>query len=159
MRKLAGFAIVLLCLVCAGIRISFCDLSLESSHPPTKESKQTLAQTFAHYIRGLLYDGENKIEQAIEETRGMVLSNDNRVCNIYFTYSCGGHTENSCDVWNSDTPSFSHAKIDGNSGLRESFDLTREDQARKWILSRPDVYCNLVADAHVHSLKNGHSKP
>ena len=42
-------------------------LSLEKGTSLSEKSTQTLSRAFAHYIRGILYDNENKIDKAIEE--------------------------------------------------------------------------------------------
>ncbi|MGD9487692.1 MAG: SpoIID/LytB domain-containing protein [Calditrichaceae bacterium] len=94
------------------------------------------------------------IDRAVKETRGQVLGDNGRVCDAHFTYSCGGHTENAADVWLTSTSNFSIGKYDGNSNKKNEVDLTREEEGQKWILRRPDVYCNLVSNEPPAALKD-----
>jgi len=95
----------------------------------------------------LRYYGKNfnnpVIENALQETRGVLLKSGDKVCNAYFSYSCGGHTENTSGVWlNEDVP-YVTGRFDGKPENDPHLDLTRETDVRKWILDRPEVYCKV----------------
>jgi len=90
-------------------------------------------------------DGNEVINQAVKETTGLVLQSDETVCNAYFSYSCGGFTENASDVWFKENDCFSTGKYDGEKPLQKDLDLTSEDNVEQWILDRPDVYCRQEA--------------
>jgi len=95
----------------------------------------------------LRYYGKNfnnpVIEKALQETRGILLKSGDKVCNAYFSYSCGGHTENTSGVWlNEDVPYVS-GKFDGKPENDPHLDLTLETDVRKWILDRPEVFCKV----------------
>ncbi len=95
------------------------------------------------------------IEKAVTETDGMVLGKDNKICNAYFTYSCGGHTENASGVWLGVDFKFSKGKYDGSDSHNTQLDLTQEKNVREWILNRPNVYCKLISKEQPQSLKVG----
>ena len=83
------------------------------------------------------------IDQALQETRGLIMTNESQVCNAYFSYSCGGHTENPSGVWLYEDADYAHGKFDGPPEADPELDLTEEENVRRWILDRPKVYCQL----------------
>ncbi len=87
--------------------------------------------------------GENNesIDKALAETKGMILSSEKLVCNAYFSYSCGGHTENASGVWLNDSVDYIKGKPDKLEADSFSFNLQNEGDVRKWILGRPEVLC------------------
>ncbi|OPX34967.1 hypothetical protein B1H10_02330 [candidate division KSB1 bacterium 4484_188] len=99
---------------------------------------------WGHCLRyyGQDFNDEN-IETAVEETRGQVIYTDKNICNAFFNLICGGHTEDASGVWEIDETSQNHAKFDGKKQPKEFAHLEDEDTVRKWILTRPDAYCNL----------------
>ncbi|HID38123.1 MAG TPA: hypothetical protein EYP36_01235 [Calditrichaeota bacterium] len=100
-------------------------------------------------------DGNEVINQAIEETSGLVLHRDEKVCNAYFSYSCGGFTENACDVWFKEDDCFSTGKYDGEKSPQNDLDLTVEAIVEQWIMVRPDVYCRQEAADQPHLTRVG----
>ncbi len=83
------------------------------------------------------------IDKALEETRGLILKHGLKVCNAYFSYSCGGHTENTFGVWLYEDAEYMQGKFDGPEQDDPKLDLTNEEDVRRWILDRPNVYCRL----------------
>jgi len=86
------------------------------------------------------------IDQAILETRGLILSSDSRVCPSYFHYSCGGHTEHASAIWQDGIDELAKGKADSANQKLEVLDLKDETNLKKWILDRPDVLCK--TDGH-----------
>jgi len=93
------------------------------------------------------------IENALNETRGFVLEKSGGVCEAFFSYSCGGHTENAADVWLTDEIKFAAGKYDGRADHRKNYKLADEENARQWILSRPEVYCKQDPEDRVKTTK------
>ncbi len=84
-----------------------------------------------------------QVDAAVRQTVGQVLQNHGRICNAYFSYSCGGHTENTSGVWlNEDVP-YIQGKFDGEAVDDPGLDLTKEEDVRKWIMTRPEVNCKI----------------
>ena len=100
-------------------------------------------------------DNDPIIKQALKETKGLVLKQEEKVCNAYFSYSCGGHTENAADIWFMDEDGFSSGKYDGEKPPKNKLDLTDEEMVKQWILDRPDVYCNQEAGNHAQLTRVG----
>ncbi len=100
-------------------------------------------------------DGNDVIDRAIKETHGLVLHRDEKVCNAYFSYSCGGYTENASDVWFKENDCFSTARYDGEELPPDDLDLTVEDVVEQWILDRPNVYCRQEATDKTHLTRVG----
>jgi SpoIID/LytB domain protein len=83
------------------------------------------------------------IDMAVEETRGQVILTNGNICDAYFNLICGGHTEDASGVWEIDESPQFHGKYDWKKTPKEFSNLHKEDVVRKWILSRPDAWCNL----------------
>jgi SpoIID/LytB domain protein len=83
-------------------------------------------------------------EEAVNETRGTVITYQNEICDARYSKACGGITENFDTAWDdkrvpylesiSDAPVF-HLPI------------KTEEEASAWILSAPDVYCQTNDEA------------
>ncbi len=91
------------------------------------------------------YQGITKINnphviKAIEETRGQVLSYNNEICDARFSKCCGGATEEFQFCWENTPKQYLAAIRDTAEGGR--YDLTKEEDAEKWILGTPDAFCN-----------------
>ena len=81
------------------------------------------------------------VQQAIETTRGEVLVYDGKICDARFSKCCGGVTEYFENTWEPVNHPYLTKVID--SDTQSSIpNLSQEENARKWILSTPDVFCN-----------------
>jgi stage II sporulation protein D len=95
-------------------------------------------------VYGGIKQEDERTTKAVQATRGMVLVNDNRLLEAHYCAVCGGHTEDADVTWA--TP-FTHA-LEGRpctlSDTVELPDLTTETGVRKYIMSSPNVCCNLA---------------
>jgi SpoIID/LytB domain protein len=81
------------------------------------------------------------VRQAIMETRGMVLTYDDKICDARYSKSCGGVFEEFGNCWENVSHPYLVKKRDSLTDT--SFpDLTIEEESRKWILSSPEAFCN-----------------
>jgi len=81
------------------------------------------------------------VKQAIEQTRGELLMFDNKICDARYSKSCGGVFEEFQNCWEDIKYPYLVAKRDMPNG--NSFpDLTVEENAREWILTSPNSFCN-----------------
>jgi stage II sporulation protein D len=94
------------------------------------------------------YQGITKIftenaRKAVVQTRGIVLVDDNRVCDTRYSKSCGGISESFENVWEPVKYNYLSSVIDYKFEP-ESFDtdFSKERNAVKWIKSNPNSYCN-----------------
>jgi len=83
------------------------------------------------------------VEQAVDQTRGMLLMYDGKICDARFSKSCGGISETFENVWEPEVHPYLQSVID-NPTLPEGYhaDLTNEDAAQKWIRNTPEAFCN-----------------
>ena len=93
--------------------------------------------------QGITRQSTPLVEQAIAETRGMLLMYDGKICDARFSKSCGGIAETFENVWEPEVHQYLQAIID-NPDTPEGFDtdLTNEPAAEKWIRSAPAAFCN-----------------
>lgn len=91
--------------------------------------------------------------QAVEETRGMVITQNNLVVEAVYSSMCGGHTENKINVWN--PPAADHLTGGWDTDHpQETFthlNLEKERDLELWVASKPDVYCNTTGDTNLPS--------
>ena len=81
------------------------------------------------------------VQEAIEETRNMVLVYNGEVCDARFSKCCGGISERFENTWEPVKHPYLTEIIDSDT-LSCVPDLSKEENARQWILSKPDVFCN-----------------
>lgn len=94
------------------------------------------------------YHGITKVftgvaSQAIEETRGIVLMNKDQVCDARYSKCCGGISESYENAWEPVRHDYLKPIIDYKFEP-ENFnpDLTKEENAVKWIRGNPPSFCN-----------------
>ena len=119
--------------------------------------------------------------QAVNDTRGQVLTYQNEICDTRYSKSCGGISENfenvwqevripyltaiidapttDCGLWIADTGTEKEKDRVNNqqSGIASMPDLTNEIIVRDWILSRPPAYCNATPEV-LQSLLNEYDR-
>jgi stage II sporulation protein D len=80
---------------------------------------------------------------AVDDTRGVVLVQDGLLLEPHYSAVCGGHTEDALGTWWAPSDHPEHGKPCTCSEHVDMPDLTTEAGVRQWILSSPDVCCNL----------------
>lgn len=77
--------------------------------------------------------------KAVDQTRGLFLVSDGRICDARFSKACGGITERFASAWeDTDIP-----YLGSISDSAQSYPpVENEHDAEQWIRSRPDAYCN-----------------
>jgi SpoIID/LytB domain protein len=99
---------------------------------------------WGHCLRYYGQDFNDKnISIAVEETRGQVIFSDDKICDAYFNLICGGHTDDVTGVWEIDELTQFSGKYDWKKAHKEYGSLRDEETMKKWVLSRPDAYCNM----------------
>ena len=81
--------------------------------------------------------------KAVSDTEGVVLMNDDNICDTRYSKSCGGITEDFKNVWAQVDLPYLTSVVDYKH-IPDDFDLdlTREFNARRWIQGNPPSYCN-----------------
>ena len=77
---------------------------------------------------------------AVEATRGHVLTFDGEICDARFSKSCGGVMEEFPSAWEPVEHPYLHGLADTDD--EKAIDLTVEENAEKWIRSSPAAFCN-----------------
>lgn len=93
--------------------------------------------------QGITRQSTPLVEQAIAETRGMMVMYGGKICDARFSKSCGGISETFENVWEPVNHPYLQAIID-NPETPKGFetDLCQEEAADKWIRNAPDAFCN-----------------
>ncbi len=93
--------------------------------------------------QGITRASTPEVEQAINETYGLVLMYGDAVCDARFYKCCGGITELFENVWEPVSHPYLQMVIDNDlapAGFET--DLTREENAVRWIKGNPPAFCN-----------------
>ena len=90
---------------------------------------------------GLSRASTQAVRDAVEQTWGRVLTHGGRICDARFSKCCGGVFEEFKFCWEPKQLPYLVRRRD--SDRPDDFpDLTVEENARKWILSEPEAFCN-----------------
>lgn len=94
--------------------------------------------------QGVLRQSTPTVVEAVESTRGLVLTDhDGELADARFSKCCGGVFEEFENCWQPEHHHYLEARADAPDS--EHFpDLTVEDNARRWIMSNPDAFCNVT---------------
>jgi len=90
--------------------------------------------------QGITKASTPQVREAIKATRGQVLFSDDEVCDARFSKCCGGVLEEFQNCWE-DTPKPYLKGLADKINL-DYPDLSIEENARAFILSSPDAFCN-----------------
>ena len=100
--------------------------------------------------QGVTRQSTPTVREAIAATRGKVLTTDEgKLCDARFSKCCGGVYEEFENCWEPVHHSYLEARRDAPQEM-DFPDLTVEQNAREWILGRPEAFCN-TADAGILS--------
>ncbi len=94
------------------------------------------------------YQGITKIftnvaRRAIEETRGMVLSYKDEICDTRYSKACGGISEPYENVWEDKKYPYLSSIVDYKFEPENyNLDFSKEKNVEKWIKGRPAAFCN-----------------
>jgi len=91
--------------------------------------------------QGITRASTDKVRDAVRETEGLVLMDGDQVCDARYYKACGGITERFDSCWANQHFSYLQPVRDA-AGQQNLPDLTTESNARKWILSSPEAFCN-----------------
>ena len=92
------------------------------------------------------YQGTTKattsiVREVINETWGEVLVSDGKICDARFSKCCGGAFEEFETCWQDEPHCYLEKGADTIPDTLD-MDLSVEENARKWILSKPESFCN-----------------
>ena len=99
--------------------------------------------------QGITRASTQTVREAIKATWGQVLTYDGKLCDARFSKCCGGVYEEFENCWEPVHYPYLVARRDSEHPL-DFPDLTVEENAKEWILSSPQAFCN-TTDAEVLS--------
>ncbi len=91
--------------------------------------------------QGITRQSTQAVREAIAATRGEVLTFDGELCDARFSKCCGGVFEEFEYCWEPQHKPYLEVARDGENEM-DFPDLTVEENARQWILSSPEAFCN-----------------
>lgn len=91
--------------------------------------------------QGITRASTQTVIEAVRDTHGQVLMANGKLCDARFSKSCGGVFEIFENCWEPVHHSYLEPRLD-NVDENKFPDLTIEENARKWILSSPEAFCN-----------------
>jgi stage II sporulation protein D len=89
--------------------------------------------------QGIMKIVSKQVEEAVRETRGMVITFQDEICDARYSKACGGLTENFDTAWNNKRVPYL-TSISDASILHQP--IRTEEEASAWILSEPEAYCH-----------------
>lgn len=97
------------------------------------------------------------VKQAIDATRGEILSYDGKICDARFSKCCGGAFEEFQNCWE-DIKYPYLAKQRDSKAITELPDLTIEAEAEKWIRTSPEAFCNTTNKVILSQVLNNYDQ-
>jgi SpoIID/LytB domain protein len=93
--------------------------------------------------QGMTKQSTPLVVDAINETRGLVLTSDGNICDARFSKCCGGVAETFENVWEPENHKYLQAVID-NPQAPEGYDMNLKDEAAadRFIRTSPEAFCN-----------------
>jgi len=88
------------------------------------------------------------VKDAVEQTSGLVLDYQNKICDARFSKCCGGISEAFENVWEPIKHPYLTKVVDYKFDPDNfELDLTKENAADKWIRTSPPAFCNTKDEA------------
>ncbi|NDV81019.1 SpoIID/LytB domain-containing protein [Bacteroides sp. 51] len=97
------------------------------------------------------------VKQAINATRGQILSYDKKICDARFSKCCGGAFEEFQNCWEDIKYPYLAKQRDSKS-TSELPDLTIESEAEKWIRTSPEAFCNTTDKVILSQVLNNYDQ-
>ncbi|MGK9475534.1 SpoIID/LytB domain-containing protein [Melioribacter sp. OK-6-Me] len=99
------------------------------------------------------------VYSAVESTRGIVLMYDDKVCDTRYSKCCGGITESFENVWEPIRVRYLVSVTDYKFEIDGiEYDLTKEQNAEKWINISPHAFCNTTDPKILQQILNDYDR-
>ena len=109
--------------------------------------------------QGITRANTQAVKDAIDATRGEILTYAGKICDTRFSKSCGGVSELFENCWEDKPHPYLTKVVDNPLGTDENgLDLTKESDAEKWIRSSPDAFCNTTDSKILSQILNSYDR-
>ena len=113
--------------------------------------------------QGIKRASNEAVVEAVKATRGQILTSGDDICDARFSKCCGGATEEFEYCWEDKHLSYLTSIRDiapeNLSGIRPALpDLTREEEAEKWIRSNPPSFCHTEDEEILRQVLNDYDR-
>ena len=113
--------------------------------------------------QGITRASNEAVVEAVKATRGQILTSGDDICDARFSKCCGGATEEFEYCWEDKHLSYLTSIRDiapeNLSGIRPALpDLTREEEAEKWIRSNPPSFCHTEDEEILRQVLNDYDR-
>lgn len=105
------------------------------------EGFDVCADDHCQRYQGITRASTPEVLRAVEETHAEVLLYNGELCDTRFSKCCGGITELFENVWEPVAHGYLTSILD-RPGEQDRVALTDESESRKWIMSKPEAFCN-----------------
>ena len=88
---------------------------------------------------------DDRTNAAVDETRGQVLTYQDRVCETYYSAVCGGHSESNQNVWGGTPLDYLQGTFDLPADQISDWNLSLQQGGQdldRWIQAEPRAFCN-----------------
>lgn len=93
--------------------------------------------------QGITKETSPHVAEAIRQTKGQILMDDEEICDARFSKCCGGITEEFQYCWEDTPKTYLTPVRDIALGVEHTLpNLTNEEEAEKWIRFNPPAFCN-----------------
>lgn len=107
--------------------------------------------------QGLQQATTPQVKEALRSTRGMVLACQGEICDARFYKCCGGRTEHFQAAWADEPKPYLKSVVD-DAQAGAILNLRDEAQARSFIESAPDAFCNTSNRAILQQVLNDYDQ-
>ncbi|MDD2799672.1 MAG: SpoIID/LytB domain-containing protein [Bacteroidales bacterium] len=109
--------------------------------------------------QGITKASTEKVVEAVEATRGELLTFDDKICDARFSKCCGGMMERFENCWEPASHPYLQKVFDrAENSISYSPDLTNEVEAEGWIRTSPDAFCNTKNSAILSQVLNNYDQ-
>lgn len=141
---------------------SVCGYDTETEHIRWYERDAHLlfdvcADDHCQRYQGLQQATTPQVKEALRSTRGMVLACQGEICDARFYKCCGGRTEHFQAAW-ADEPKLYLKSVVDDAQAGAILNLRDEAQARSFIESAPDAFCNTSNRAILQQVLNDYDQ-
>ncbi len=118
------------------------------------EGFDVCADDHCQRYQGITRITREEVREAVMCTRGEVMMYDGKLCDTRFSKCCGGVFEEFEYCWEPEHhPYLAAARDLADAGMKFP-DLTRDEAAVDWIMSRPDAFCSQASPAILRQVLN-----